>query len=104
MNRLKNEWIKDIDIEKHLEGDLLMIYEICGLDTLMVLMENLSKITIYISEKPLVSAKKEYIKKNFNGHNAKELAIKLRVSEKFVTETIHATRKKSKHPEPSFFD
>ena len=81
-----------------------MINESCGIDTLLQLMVNLPSITIYISHKPLMAAKKEYIKQKFNGHNAKELAIKLSVSEKFVTETIHSTRKTKKHPEPSFFD
>jgi Mor family transcriptional regulator len=84
-------WIKDIDIEDLLTNDSQLIYEHCGMDVLIKLWECIPGLNLYISTKPLVEAKKRYIRKFYNGANAKQLAIKLDVSERFVYEALQQT-------------
>jgi len=86
------DWIKELsekEIEEFLEGDLQIVYQYCGLEALCLLWENLSGLNIYISTKPLRALQRLYIKKHFNGINIKELARKLKVSEKFVYNVIN---------------
>ncbi len=84
-------WIKELserEIQEALEGDLQLVYEHCGLDILCLIWQNFSGLNIYVSTKPLRALQKIYIKKYYNGHNIKEIAIKLGVSEKFVYNVI----------------
>jgi len=92
---MKVEWIKELskeEIEKALEGDLELVYSLCGLDMLLSLWEHFSGMNIYVSTKPLRVLQRSYIKKNFTGGNIKELARKLGVSEKFVYIVINNDR------------
>jgi Mor family transcriptional regulator len=86
------DWIKELskeEIEEVLEGDLQIVYQFCGFEVLCLLWENLSGLNIYISTKPLRALQRLYIKKYYNGMNIKELAHKLKVSEKFVYSVIN---------------
>jgi len=85
------EWLNEIDIEDLLTNDSRLIYEHCGLDVLMKLWECLPGLNLYISTKPLVEAKRKYIRKFYNGANVKQLALKLDVSERFVYESLQQT-------------
>lgn len=89
------EWLKDIEFVDLLEKDAHLVYEHCGLATLLSLWQNLPGITLYVSEKTLFEIKKRYIKKHFNKNssdcNAKALAVKLEVSEKFVYDALSQT-------------
>lgn len=87
-------WIKEIDIEDLLNNDSQLIYEHCGLDVLLKLWECVPGLNIYVSTKPLVEAKKRYIRKFHTGDNVKQLALLLDVSERFVYETLSATEDK----------
>jgi len=82
------DWVKEIEIKDLLEGDAKLIAVQCGIETLIKLWENLGSLSLYISGKPLMDAKKRYIKKFYTGSNVKQLAIKLDCSEKFVYEVI----------------
>ncbi len=85
------DWMKDVEIEDLLSGDLLLVYEWCGREMLLDLWEHFPRMTLYISTKPINEAKKRYIKKHFNGKNVKELCALLQVSERFVYEAVENT-------------
>ena len=82
------DWIKEIEIKDLLTHDTQLIAEHCGMDVLIRLWECVPGLNIYVSTKPLIEAKKRYIRKFYNGSNIKSLAIKLNVSERFVYEAI----------------
>lgn len=82
------DWIRDINIKDLLNNDTMLIYEHCGLDVLLKLWECLPGLNIYISTRPLMEAKKRYINMNYRGNNVKELALKLKVSERFVQDVV----------------
>jgi hypothetical protein len=77
-------WYKKIDLKKYLNGDLLEIYDIVGDDLFMKLMERFGKTSVYFSEKPIMDAKIEYIKKHYGERTEKEMARELKVSERLI--------------------
>ncbi|MCU7494746.1 MAG: hypothetical protein HF314_12105 [Ignavibacteria bacterium] len=77
------DWIKEIDWEESLSGDLKEIAKLCGINTLLTLWENFGKTNIYFSERPLDALRRKYIIHN-KDKSVKELARKLEVSEMFV--------------------
>lgn len=79
-----------------LTGDTEMIVQFCGLDFLITLWTHFPSINLFISSKPLIEAKKRYIKKNYNGSNAKYLAKILRCSERFIYEAVDDSQKPRK--------
>lgn len=84
-------WIRELsqeEIKECLEGDMELVYNICGLDLTITLWEQFSGMSIYVSTKPLRALQRQYIKKYFRGDNVKEIAQKLRVSEKFVYKVL----------------
>lgn len=87
------EWLKEIPIDDlvNSNSDMQVIAESCGMDVLLSLMVNLSKMGFYISERPLTEAKKRYIRKHYGPMTAKELARLLDVSDRFVFETVSTT-------------
>lgn len=89
------DWISEIEFEDLLEKDAELVFQHCGLETLILLWQNLPGITIYLSERPLFEMKKRYIRKNFRNDddrwNAKALAVKLKVSERFVYDAVSST-------------
>lgn len=81
---MKMDWIKDIDYNKFLDGDLKLLVDIIGIDKFIELYCHFAKTAIYFSEKPLMEMKQEYIRKHFGFKNEKELARMLGVSERLV--------------------
>ena len=71
---------------EELPGDLQLVARECGMDVAIRLGAKLSSISIYIrSIDSLVSArKKDFVRKNFNGSNHKELAIAVQWSERYI--------------------
>lgn len=88
------DWLKEIEIKDLLSNDSLLVAEHCGMSVLVKLWECVPGLSLYISTKPLIEAKKRYIRKFYNGSNAKQLAIKLDISERFVYEVLANTDKK----------
>jgi Mor family transcriptional regulator len=88
------DWLNEIEIKDLLSHDSLLIAEHCGMSVLVKLWEGVPNLSLYISTKPLIEAKKRYIKKFFNGANVKQIALKLEVSERFVYEVIANTEEK----------
>jgi hypothetical protein len=88
------DWIKEIDnVEDLLSGDLRIIAESCGMDVLIKLWEECPSLSLYISTVPLNEARKLYARRNYNGSNAKMLALKLGVSERFVFQAVQDDRR-----------
>ncbi len=78
------DWIKEIDYNKYLDGDLKIIVDTVGIDNFIKLFKIFSKTAIYFSERPLMEMKQEYIRKHFGQKSEKELARELGVSERLV--------------------
>lgn len=95
-------WMGDIDVVPFLEGDMAIVHNTCGIETLKKLWEGVPSMTLYVSTKPINDAKRVYIQRNFNGTNAKELARFLEVSDKFVQDAIG--RPIIKNQTPTLFD
>jgi len=81
-------WVRTVDIEDLLDGDMKLVYEYCGTDVLLALWEHLPSLSIYTSVKSLDRIKRRYIEMHFNGHNIKELCAILKVSERFIYEVL----------------
>ncbi len=90
------QWLKSINIRPHLTGDCEMLYQECGLDTLIHLWEKLPSMNLYISTKPLNDCKRVYIMQEYDGKNVKALASKLNVSERFVLKVLSQAERISK--------
>lgn len=100
------EWLKQIpkeDLEKYLSKDIRMIYEACGMDVLVTLWKNLGGLQFYLSTAPLNELKKIYARKHYNGDNAKELAITLGVTDRFIF-AAQVDKNGSLPDDPKLFD
>jgi Mor family transcriptional regulator len=86
------DWIREVEFADLLEGDAALVAEECGIDTLIKLWESFPGISLYISGKSLIKIKARYIKTFYNGKNAHALAIKLKVSERFIYNAINQKR------------
>jgi len=78
------DWIKKIDYQKYLDGDLKILHDIIGIDNFIKLFQVFAKTAVYFSERPLIEMKQEYIRKHFGEKSEKELARMLGVSERLV--------------------
>lgn len=78
------DWIKEIDYNKFLEGDMKTVVELVGIDNFIKLFKVFGKSTVYFSERPLMEMKQEYIRKHFGEKTERELARMLGVSERLV--------------------
>lgn len=78
------DWIKEIDYNKFLDGDLKIVVDIVGIDNFIKLFKVFSKTAVYFSERPLMEMKQEFIRKYFGSKSEKELARLLGVSERLV--------------------
>ena len=87
------DWINDIEYRDLLQKDpeLSLIAHSCGEEVALTLALHFTKVTLYISEGFLFRLKKRYIRKFYNGQNVKNLALKLKVSERFVYDSINYT-------------
>lgn len=82
------DWIREIRIEDLLDGDMKMVEEFCGKETVIALYQNFPSMNIYVSTKGLVAAKRRYVQERYDGLNIKRLAITLGVSERFIYQVI----------------
>ncbi len=81
-------------VEDDLKGDLRLLSDICGLDTVRVLMKNLGGLSFYIPKiTHLDSFVFRYINHNKN-KNFKEIAKDLNVSQQFVKTVIKRNKPK----------
>jgi hypothetical protein len=80
------QWANEIDIERHLKGDLLYIYEECGEDVLLALLDKLKGMHINLKDGPVQEMKREYIREHGQRFSSRELAARLDVPVSFVEE------------------
>lgn len=82
-------WMHDIEgLEHLLDKDMKLVYENCGIETVINLLENLPSINVYVSKAAVVRAQEAYIIKHFTGDNVKEIAVKIGCSEMRVYQVI----------------
>ena len=81
-------WIKDIEWEKELKGEMREVADLIGIDNLIKLWQAFGKTHIYFSEEPLMRLKKNYIRKYHRPGRTKELARLLNTSEVFVQQAV----------------
>lgn len=96
MSKHDPEFLKELDIENYLDGDVKMIANRIGFETLVKLWECFGGMHLYVSERPIWHAKRAYIVEHYDGSNVKELARKCRVSVAYVYQTIKAHRDKKR--------
>jgi Mor family transcriptional regulator len=70
-----------LSIEDMPTEDLKLVARACGPDVAAKLLKELPGVTLYIPRSGITQVKKNYIRKNFNGSNAKKLAIETGYSE-----------------------
>jgi hypothetical protein len=89
------DWIKEIEYQDLLTKDAQLIYEHCGLETLMTMWEKLPAINLYLGQECLYELKRRYIRAKFDKDSydfgVKSLAAKLKVSDSFVYDALAAT-------------
>ena len=84
MNELNNFEIKHIISKEDLTIDLKLVLDICGMETVIKMINNLGGLSIYIPKiSHLDTLVKKYIKKNPE-KTLKEIAKELKVSEPFL--------------------
>lgn len=81
------DWLDEIEWEDLLNSDMRLIKDKLGEQVLKGLLIELKSIHLYVTDKPINEARKRYIDRFYNGRNAKELAIRLGVSEQFIYKT-----------------
>lgn len=98
-----SEWIKEISKEE-LPEPYSEMAELIGVDNTIKLALHFSKQGVYFKslEEIIAKKKKEYIIKNFNGRNHKELARITGFSEQYVYEILR--NKKSIINSPTLFN
>lgn len=90
-------WIKELDNpEQFLDKDMRLVYENCGMDTVLSLLTGVQSINVYVSAASVTRAQEEYISQHFDGKNIKELAVKLGCSEMQVYKVNKKIREASK--------
>lgn len=82
------KWLKEIEVDDLLDGDMKLVYKYCGIETLVSLFDYFCSMSIYVSGRDLNKARKRYIRQHFTGNNVKSLCIKLGVSERFIYDVL----------------
>lgn len=83
-------WLDEIDIKSHLDFNYSTMYEICGKEKFLLLLEAFNKTQIYFSNFPIIEMKKEFIKKNKEKYSTSDLARKLNCSLGFVYKVVRS--------------
>ena len=95
-------WARHIEIEDLLEGDLQLIYEHCGEDVLLTLLDRLKGMHLYLKAEPVRDMKRRFIRQRAGDLSAKELAAMLDVSQEFVYDTLREEEKDDSQSAPLF--
>jgi len=96
------QWAKHIDIEDLLEGDARLVYEHCGEDVLLALLDAFAGKSMYLRAEIVTRMQKRYIREHQGEFTAKELAVRLDVSKEFVYDTLRADAADAPEDAPLF--
>lgn len=77
-------WLEEVDLNQHLDSNSQLIVEECGTDVYLKLVNLFAKTQVYFSMEPITKAKQDFILRNRDKLNARDLARILCVSESFV--------------------
>ncbi len=75
------DFFGNLSIEDMPSEDLKLVARACGVEVAAKLLEELPGVTLYVPKSGITQVKKNYIRKSFNGRNAKKLAIETGYSE-----------------------
>ena len=81
-------WAQDIDYEDLLEGDAELVHEHLGPSMALALLERMHGHTLYLSASIVWEMRTRYVRKNPRGETAKEMAVRLGVSKKWVYDVL----------------
>lgn len=84
MKELKNE----IKIEDLPNKDMRLVAESCGVEVALSLLKHMSGVSLYIPKKDIKAALDRYIRDNYTGKNAKELALRFGKSERYIYQVV----------------
>ncbi len=84
----KLDWLRTIEFKDLLTGDLAMVYEWCGQDVLIALLDNFLSMTLYVSRRPLELARRRFIRKYAREKSVREICHLLGCSERFYYEAL----------------
>lgn len=82
------QWARHIDIEDLLEGDARLVYEHCGEDVLLALLQAFAGKSMYLRAEIVTEMQRRYIREKAGDMTAKELSVRLDTSKEFVYETL----------------
>lgn len=89
---MKQEWIEQLTPEDMPNRDMKMVAELCGVPVAINLIEQLQGVNVYVPKGGDMRMIRKLILKHYNGHNAKELALELKVTEAFVFKVMQDAR------------
>ncbi|MEQ8170275.1 MAG: Mor transcription activator family protein [Candidatus Eremiobacterota bacterium] len=75
------DFFDGLSIEDMPSEDLKLVARACGVEVAAKLLKELPGVTLYVPKSGITQVKKNYIRKSFNGTNAKKLAIETGYSE-----------------------
>ena len=90
---MKFEWLKKIEWKDLLTDDLRLVESVVGEEATLELIQRLGGYQFFVSQKPLREAQKRYIKKFYNGFNARKIGLEVGASESLVRAAISETHK-----------
>lgn len=77
-------WLNDVQIHDLPNRDMQLVAEQCGIDIALLLIERLGGLCLYIPQKGDSLLMKKYILRNYDGTNAKDLALELGTTERYI--------------------
>lgn len=92
------DWARQIDFEDLLEGDARLVYEHCGEDVLLALLQAFAGKSMYLRGEIVTAIQKRYIRERAGELTVKELALRLDVSTQFVYDTIQDEQEEKEPP------
>jgi Mor family transcriptional regulator len=93
---LKKELLENITIDDMPNQDMKLVAELCGIDVAVKLLQELGGVGIMIPKFGFRKVIQKYICDNFDGTNAKRLALELGVSLRFIYTCCDAGRDDSR--------
>ncbi len=96
---MKEVYWKQMGIEDMPNQDMRLVAELCGLDVAISLLRNMSGVSIYIPKvESNINFIRRFVKRFYNGNNAKIIAIELDIGERLVYKIVNELREKGELP------
>jgi hypothetical protein len=89
------DW-KKVSAADMVNDDLRLILENCGMETVKKLVECMPQSSIYIPRLETTKWARNYVRKHYDGSNAKRLATMLGVSDRYIYKCMHEVARTAK--------